>query len=114
MLFERITDLVVETFTFDKTDPVVWEDFKKKGIFPFSTFKRISGRSDDLLTPELLVKLLEHLHIIAPLQEDTEEEDTSCHVYWHMPSQHKLPKEFVSRVKTILSLFGFLQMWLLS
>ena len=66
-------DLVVETFTFDKTDPVVWEDFKSKGIFPFSTFERISRSSDDLLTPELLVKLLEHLHIIAPLQEDTKE-----------------------------------------
>ena len=70
VLFDRITDLVVETFTFDKTDPVEWEDFKKEGIFPFSTFKRISGSSDHLLTPELLVKLLEHLHIIAPLQED--------------------------------------------
>lgn len=73
VLFDRITDLVVETFTFDKTDPVVWEDFKSKGIFPFSTFERISRNSDDLLTPELLVKLLEHLHIIAPLQEDTEQ-----------------------------------------
>ena len=73
VLFDRITDLVVETFTFDKTDPVVWEDFKSKGIFPFSTFERISRSSDDLLTPKLLVKLLEHLHIIAPLQEDTEQ-----------------------------------------
>ena len=73
VLFDKVTDLVVETFTFEKADPVVWEHFKKKGIFPFSTLKRICGSSDDLLTPELLVKLLEHLHIIAPLQEETEE-----------------------------------------
>ena len=73
VLFDRITDLVVETFTFDKADPVVREDFKKKGIFPFSTFEKISASSDHLLTPSRLVKLLEHLHIIAPLEKEAEE-----------------------------------------
>ena len=73
VLFDRITDLVVETFTFDKADPVVREDFKKKGIFPFSTFEKISASSDRLLTPSRLVKLLEHLHIIAPLEKEEEE-----------------------------------------
>ena len=75
VLFDRITDLVVETFTFDKADPVVREDFKKKGIFPFSTFEKISASSDRLLTPFRLVKLLEHLHIIAPLEKEEEEEE---------------------------------------
>ena len=75
VLFDRITDLVVETFTFDKADPVVREDFKKKGIFPFSTFEKISASSDHLLTPSRLVKLLEHLHIIAPLEKEEEEEE---------------------------------------
>ena len=75
VLFDRITDLVVETFTFDKADPVVREDFKKKGIFPFSTFEKISASSDRLLTPSRLVKLLEHLHIIAPLEKEEEEEE---------------------------------------
>ena len=75
LLFDRITDLVVETFTFDKADPVVREDFKKKGIFPFSTFEKISASSDHLLTPSRLVKLLEHLHIIAPLEKEEEEEE---------------------------------------
>ena len=75
VLFDRITDLVVETFTFDKADPVVREDFKKKGIFPFSTFEKISASSDHLLTPSRLVKLLEHLHIIAPLEKEEEGEE---------------------------------------
>ena len=70
LLFDKITDLVVETFTFDKTNRVVQENFKKKGIFSFSTFEMISGGSDHLLTPSRLVKLLEHLHIIAPLEEE--------------------------------------------
>ena len=70
VLFDRITNLVVETFTFDKTSPAVRENFKKKGIFPFSTFEKISASSDHLLTPSRLVKLLEHLHIIAPLEKE--------------------------------------------
>ena len=74
VLFDRITDLVVETFTFDKASPIVREDFKKKGIFPFSTFEKISASSDHLLTPSQLVKLMEHLHIIAPLEEEEREE----------------------------------------
>ena len=81
VLFDRITDLVVETFTFDKTSPAVRENFKKKGIFPFSTFEKISASSDRLLTPSRLVKLLEHLHIVAPLEkeevEKAEEEEES-------------------------------------
>ena len=75
VLFDRITDLVVETFTFDKADPVVQEDFKKKGIFPSNTFEKISASSDHLLTPSRLVKLLEHLHIIAPLEKEKEERE---------------------------------------
>ena len=65
ILFDKITSLVVETFTFDKASPVDQEDFKKKGIFSYSTFERISASSDHLLTPSRLVKLLEHLHIIG-------------------------------------------------
>ena len=75
VLFDRITDLVVETFTFDKASPVVREDFKKKGIFPFSTFEKVSATSDRLLTPSRLMKLLEHLHIIVPLEKEEEEEE---------------------------------------
>ena len=73
VLFDKITDLVVETFTFEKTDPIVQDDFMKKGIFPFSTLNRITESPGSLLTPKLLVKLLEHLHIIAPLKEEGEE-----------------------------------------
>ena len=92
VLFDMITDLVVETFTFDKADPVVWEDFKKKGIFPFSIFERISGSSGHLLTPSRLVNLLEHLHIIAPLEEDGEKK-------YFMPCvlSHAQPAEDISR-----------------
>ena len=74
VLFDMNTGLVLETFTFDKVDPVTRENFKRMGIFPFSTFERISGSSNQLLTPSRLVKLLEHLHIIAPLEEEEDGE----------------------------------------
>ena len=102
VLFDRITDLVVETFTFDKADPVVREDFKKKGIFPFSTFEKISASSDHLLTPSRLVKLLEHLHIIAPLEKEEEEEEKGEKRYF-MPCilAHAQPAEPTSRLERI-------------
>ena len=97
VLFDRITDLVVETFTFDKTSPVVREDFKKKGIFPFSTFEKISTTSDHLLTPSRLLKLLEHLHIIAPLDEEDGKKEQGKRRYF-MPCilAHAQPAEATS------------------
>ena len=70
VLFEMNTNLVVGTFTFEKAGKVTRDDFKMKGIFPDSIIENISGSS--LLTPSLLVKLLEHLRIIAPLEMDGE------------------------------------------
>ena len=88
ILFDMNTDLVVETFTFDKVDPAIREYFKKKGIFPFSTFERISGNSEQLLTPSRLVKILEHLLIIAPLEE---EEDGERRYFMPCVLAHTMP-----------------------
>ena len=108
VLFDRITDLVVETFTFDKADPVVREDFKKKGIFPFSTFEKISASSDHLLTPSRLVKLLEHLHIVSLLvKEEGEDEEEEGEKRYFMPCilAHTQPPESTSRLERISRAF---------
>ena len=109
VLFDRITNLVVETFTFDKADPVVREDFKKKGIFPFSTFEKISASSDNLLTPSRLVKLLEHLHVIAPLEkEEGEEGEEEGEKRYFMPCilAHAQPAEPTSLLERISRAFA--------
>ena len=98
ILFDMNTDLVVETFTFDNVDPAIREYFKKKGIFPFSTFERISGNSEQLLTPSRLVKILEHLHIIAPLEE---EEDGERGYFMPCVLAHSKPAEATSLVERI-------------
>ena len=102
VLFDVNTDLVVETFTFDKVDPVIRECFKTKGIFPFSTFERISGSSDQLLTPARLVKILEHLHIIAPLEE---EEDGERRYFMPCVLAHTKPATATSWVERITRAF---------
>ena len=101
VLFDRITDLVVETFTFDKTSPAVREDFKKKGIFPFSTFEKISASSDHLLTPSRLVKLLEHLHIIAPLEKEEWEDGEEKRYFMPCILAHAQPAEPTSLFERI-------------
>ena len=70
-LFDRITNFIISTFTFKNADPVVCEEFQKKGIFSRTMFEKISSKegAQQLLTPSRLLKLLRHLHIIAPIQE---------------------------------------------
>ena len=70
VLFDRITNLIMATFTFQNAAPARWKEFKEKGIFSRAIFAEISSREGkNLLTPSRLLKLLQHLHIIAPIQE---------------------------------------------
>ena len=74
ILFDRITNFIIATFTFKNADPIVCEDFHKKGIFSSAMFEEISSREGEkLLTPSRLLKLLRHLHIIAPIQEASDD-----------------------------------------
>ena len=71
ILFEKVTELIVETFTFEKTSNCSSvETFENMGIFNLSDFMRISSRVGQSLTPALFAKLLEHLRIAARFQED--------------------------------------------
>ena len=70
LLFDKITQLITSTFVFE-SDPYVEETFQQKGIFPCRVIEDISSQCGDLLTSTKLVKLLEHLHIIAPIKDET-------------------------------------------
>ena len=68
VLFNEITKLVIATFTFEKTGHFISEEFSKKGIFSYDVFEKITATDHNrLLTPAILLKLLQHLHIIAPV-----------------------------------------------
>ena len=62
ILFEKITELIVETVTFETVcNYSKVEIFKNMGIFNLSDFTKISSRTGENLTPPLFAKLLEHL-----------------------------------------------------
>ena len=67
LLFDRITDLIIKTFTFEKAGKLIRDEFKNKGIFSFQDFERIySTTSDPLLMHSRFFELLKHLRIIVP------------------------------------------------
>lgn len=66
LLFDKVTELIVNTFTFEKAGHVQSERFKKKGIFSYKDFERVNMASDPLLTPSRFISLLEHLYIVIP------------------------------------------------
>ena len=68
-VFDVITDLIVSTFTFDHADPVLHEQFTKKGIFPLDVFEKLA-KSTEFLPPSKLITLLQHLNIVALLKKD--------------------------------------------
>ena len=72
ILFIKITQLIVNTFTDDRVTANVCDEFKSKGIFPRSVLERLSSKDEDseLLTVNRFVKLLEHLHIISRLHTE--------------------------------------------
>ena len=73
ILFEKVTELIVETFTFDKVcNHSKLEIFKNMGIFNLSDFIRISSQTGQNLTPPLFAKLLEYLRIAARFQQSGE------------------------------------------
>ena len=69
LLFDKITELISCTLVFED-DPYVEETFQQKGIFPRRVIEDISSQCGELLTCSKLVKLLEHLHIIAPIEDE--------------------------------------------
>ena len=66
----KITELIAETFQFAKTGQHAQDVFKKNGIFSSSAIKRLARLPNDLLPVQKVLKLLEHLHILAPIETD--------------------------------------------
>ena len=69
-LFDKVTELIVDTFTFEKASKHAMDEFKKKGIFSLSEFETISSRTNASIKPFQFSKLLERLRIAAPFEMD--------------------------------------------
>ena len=69
-IFDKISSLIVETFTFEKvpSSQRISDEFTRKGIFHSDVFVKIAETSSDLMTPTKFLSLLKHLHIVVPLE----------------------------------------------
>ena len=72
MIFCSITELIAETFVLTKVGQYAEENFKNYGMFSCSEIEELVQLSSDheLLPVSKMVKLLEHLHILAPIQKE--------------------------------------------
>ena len=71
ILFDKVSNLISNTFTFDRAHPSTIEKFQREGFFSLQEIERLTAGSNELLTTPKLLTLLEHLHIIAPIQDDS-------------------------------------------
>ena len=67
VLFDKITDLIVKTFTIENVDEKEIEDFRQRGIIPVAVMQKVSNKSssDSQLPFVWLTKLLNYLRIAA-------------------------------------------------
>ena len=69
VIFDSVTELILNSFTFEKVSKQTCDKFQETGQFSFKDIQRIakSLKIDSLPLPKL-VKLLEYLNIIAPIK----------------------------------------------
>ena len=70
IIFDRVTDLISSTFTFEMAGQYREQQFQQTGIFTLNEIERLTATVDKLFTPARLIKLLEYLHIIAPIRDE--------------------------------------------
>ena len=73
-LFDKVTELIVSTFTSEKVGLQEMEQFKHKGVFSLDKLDEVSpqGHSSTIMSTSQFGKLLERLRIVAPLKVDNE------------------------------------------
>ena len=74
LLFDKVTDLMTSTFTFEETGDVYGEKkFKNFGLVSKNLIEKILATSDENLSCAQLLLLLEHLDIVAPIRNEANE-----------------------------------------
>ena len=74
VLFDKITDLLIKTFSGKSLRTSELLDFRKKGILAASAFGNVVN-GDDKIKPNEFLQLLVHLRIVTPLVTPGDKED---------------------------------------
>jgi len=92
VVFDSVTDLILKSFTFEHVSKAACDKFKASGLFHFNDIQRIArlSKSDSLPLPKL-VKLLEHVNIIAPIK--TGSSQTSVEYFMPAALRHATEEE---------------------
>ena len=69
-IFDKVTELIIQTFTFDNISPLKHEKFLKLGLFSSEVFSKCITTDSDILHSDNLAILLKHLDVIAPIEEN--------------------------------------------
>ena len=79
IVFDSVTELILNTFKFKVVRKVACDKFKKTGQFSFNDIQKLSKnlKSGILPLPQL-VKLLEHLNVIARISSPDSSTEESC------------------------------------
>ena len=91
VVFDSVTDLILNSFRLTKVSKFACDKFKETGQFRFSDIQTIAkcakwSKNDSLPLPKL-VKLLEHLNIIAPIKPGSSSpESDACQEVYFMPA----------------------------
>ena len=71
VVFDSVTNLILNSFTFNTVDKLASETFKRTGQFSIEDIKMTAKKLKCDILPQLkLLKLLEHLNIIAPIKSE--------------------------------------------
>ena len=71
VVFDSVTDLILNSFAFKHVDKLACEKFQRTGQFSLEDIQKIATKlKSDILPPLKLLKLLEHLNIIAPINTE--------------------------------------------
>ena len=96
VVFDSISDLILNSFNLKQVRGAVCDQFKKTGQFSFKHIQKIArnSKSDHLPLPKL-VKLLEHLNIIAPIRPECHSSNPQSDEVFFMPAvlQHATEEE---------------------
>ena len=87
VVFDSVTDLILNSFELKQVSKAACDKFKKNGQFSFKDIQKIArnSKSDHLSLPKL-VKLLEHLNIIAPIKPHSSPQSDAHHEVFFMPA----------------------------
>ncbi len=101
-LFNKITDLIITTFSSGVLRTSEALDFKKKGILSASAFEDVVSRDNDKISPRDFLRLLVHLRIISRIPSSGED-DTKR--YFIPCVLNHIPESVVELEMDILPLF---------